>query len=75
MNKEELVKTLVEDWDSPFVTRGATGKFTSDIVSGRSVANLESQGHKVPGRFLMAKKRAYSTLPYAKYLVDYFFKG
>lgn len=65
MDRIEFTEMLIQGWNAPFVARSETGKFTGEALSGRTVANEESRGNKVPGRVKIGRKVAYPTRNFA----------
>jgi len=66
MDKIEFAEVLIKGWnDGAFVSRSQTGKFTGGALSGRTVANEESRGHKVPGRVRIGRNVAYPVRDFA----------
>lgn len=66
MDKMEFSDVLIKGWEGgSFVARSQTGKFTGGALSGRTVANEESRGNKVPGRVKIGKNIAYPVRDYA----------
>ena len=71
MDKKTFAKLLVDGWDGGnFVARHQTGRFTGGALSGRTVANEESKGHRVPGRVKVGKTIAYPVESFAAWIAD-----
>jgi hypothetical protein len=70
MEAETFVKMMVEGWSAPIVARTETRDFTGGGLSPRSVANLESAGEQIRGRFLIGRKICYPTENFARWIAD-----
>ena len=55
----EGLKSLADKWPSAFVARQEVFKFSGGIVSEKSLANHDSLGTGVKGRFRVGKKICY----------------
>jgi hypothetical protein len=60
-NKAKTVdlSRLRESWDSPFVARREIERFSGGMLKPRTLANLDSLGVGVPGRFTVGKTVMY----------------
>jgi hypothetical protein len=70
LNREALVKQMVEAWGSPIVARKAAGRFSGDVISPRWLANADSQGIGPEGKFLVGRKVVYPARALAEWIVQ-----
>jgi hypothetical protein len=70
MTREELIRTLVEDWDSGIVLRKDFARFSGGAFAPGTVANADCKGTGPAGRMLIGKNSAYPVLSAAEWLAD-----
>jgi len=61
MKKEISLKSLAENWPSPYVAREEIGRFSGGILTPKYLANLDCQGKGPRGRIRCGRKIAYPT--------------
>lgn len=59
LTMEEIIDQMVARWPSPVVARKAIGEFTGGTVSQSTMANEDSLGRGVKGRFLLMNQVVY----------------
>ena len=75
-DKAKVANALIDGWESgAFVARNQTSKFTGGALSGRTVANEESRGNKVPGRVRIGRNIAYPVKDYAWWIASRMLKS
>ena len=57
--RSSVLERLKETWPSTVVVRSEVKRFSGGILSGRTMANLDSQGAGPPGRFKLGRKTVY----------------
>lgn len=75
MTKKEFVETLISGWGSNVVARSRVSEFSGGAISGRTVANRESEGDKVPGRTLLGRQIIYPTRGLAEWIARNYIKN
>jgi len=55
----QMIDAMAEAWPSPVVARKAVREFTGGTASGKSLANEDSRGTGVDGRFLLCGQTVY----------------
>lgn len=55
----QMIDAMAEAWPSPVVARKAVNKFSGGTASGKSLANHDSCGTGVEGRFLLCGQTVY----------------
>ena len=68
MKRELSLKTLADNWPSPYVAREEIGRFSGGILSTKYIANLDSQGKGPRGRIRCGRKIAYPTSSIVEFL-------
>jgi len=67
----DIYDELATRWPSPIVARKEVGRFSGGVLNPRSMANLDSLGEGVPGKFQAApRKIAYPVKELVKWMRD-----
>jgi len=74
MTKQRFIETLVDGWASKIVARSKVGEFSGGAICGRTVANAESQGDRVPGRMRIGRQIVYPAGELAAWIAEKYFK-
>ena len=64
----DIFDEMVERWGSPAVARTEAGKFSGGLINPRTLANLDSLGCGVVGRFRVKNRIAYPAKCLAQFL-------
>lgn len=64
----DIFDEMVTKWGSPAVARTEAGKFSGGLTNPRTLANLDSLGCGVAGRFRCGKRIAYPAKCLAQFL-------
>ena len=64
----QAIKELVGRWPSSLVARSEVRKFSGGILTGRTLANMDSMGTGPPGAFRIGGKVAYPADRLAEWL-------
>ena len=65
---EQALKRMSENWPSEFIARGKIEDFTGGMMTGKSVANLESKGEGPDGSIKCGGKAGYIKGPFIDWL-------
>lgn len=68
MIKQDYFDRLVNHWPSAIVARSEVCRFTGGVISGKTLANLASQGEAVPEAIRIGNKIAYDSADLAAWL-------
>ena len=60
MDIEKRLQDLRDKWPSAWVSRSHFDRFSGYAISGKTIANLESEGKGPAGKFFVGGKAAYS---------------
>jgi len=55
----DVFDEMVDRWGSPLVARTEVHRFCGGATNGRTLANLDSLGVGIPGRFRIGKRVVY----------------
>jgi hypothetical protein len=67
MERKEL-RDQAKRWPSTIVARGQVGTFTGGALSGKTVANADSQGTGPEGRFKLGRQTVYPVETFVAWL-------
>jgi hypothetical protein len=70
MTQTELIKSLADKWQAPIVVRHEVGKFSGGLLNPRTMANRDSAGTGVAGRFKIGKKTVYPVDSLVQFLIE-----
>lgn len=59
---------MAERWPSEIIARNEVGKFTGGLISGRTMANLDSKNEGIEDRFYMGNKTGYFVKSFINWL-------
>lgn len=65
---ETTLKSMQEKWKSPIVARTEIGVFSGGLLKEKSMANADSLGVGVAGRFRVGRKVVYPVAEVIKWL-------
>lgn len=65
---EKNLQAMVEAWPSPIVSRTEVKAFSGGLLNEKTMANYDSVGVGVPGRFRVGRKICYDTQKLASWL-------
>jgi len=57
--KSQIIISMADHWQSPYVARTQIERFTGGIMTSKYMANLDSQGLGPKGRIRVGRKIAY----------------
>ena len=69
MEIKEL-RDMAKKWPSTVVARGQVGTFTGGALSGKTVANFDSQGTGPAGRFKLGRSTVYPVASLVQWLEE-----
>ena len=67
MDKKDL-RDMAEKWPSTVVARAQVKTFTGGALSGKTVANADSQGNGPEGRFKVGRQTVYPVAAFISWL-------
>ena len=59
VGKKIDLSKMADRWPSPILHRNKVGEFTGGLISGRTMANLDSRGEGIEDRFYVGNKTGY----------------
>lgn len=65
---EKILQEMAEKWKSPIVARTEIGVFSGGLLNEKSMANKDSLGVGVKGRFRIGRKVVYPVAELIKWL-------
>jgi len=66
--KSQIIISMADNWPSSYVARTQIERFTGGIMTGKYLANLDSQGLGPAGRIRVGRKIAYPVSEFIQWL-------
>jgi len=66
----KIIEEMAAAWPSPVVARKKVEAFSGGAISGKTLANVDSQGKGPEGSFVLCGQRVYPVTSLIKYLKD-----
>ena len=65
----DIFDEMADKWPSEVIERGRTEEFTGGMITGRTMANLDSKGEGPEVRIKYGKKKvAYPVIPFVRWM-------
>ena len=68
MTETDFVEMLTKPWGAGIVARREVGRFTGGLITGRTLANLDSRGQGPGGAMRVGRQVAYPATRLARWL-------
>lgn len=66
----KIIDQMAADWPSPIVARKKVEEFSGGAISGKTLANLDSQGKGPDGSFILCNQTVYPVSSLVKFMKD-----